>query len=84
MNPISQKLHQKFFTDPDWAEVEKLIMDQVNPLIDMSTIDIHQPAEHVKAEIIGRTLAYEKLTKFLEETGIVTKPRDYPGKNIFK
>ncbi len=37
----------------------------------MTTIDTTQPAEQIKAEIIGRKLAYESLEKFVRSAGIV-------------
>ncbi len=84
MNPISTKLHEKFFSDPDWSLVQNAIMGYVEPLIDMSTVDTTQPAEHVKAEIIGRRLAYDALTKFLGDAQFVSR-KDLPdNKNPFK
>lgn len=70
-------LQERFYNDPEWYLVEELIQDFVKPLLDMSTIDTHQPAEHVKAEIIGRTLAHERLTSFLEQSRLVghSKPK---------
>lgn len=76
-------LKTKFFSDPDWAKVEELLMGFVNPLIEMSDIDLTQPAEHIKAEVIGRQLLYKRLCDFLEQTEIVGKPRDYK-KTTFK
>lgn len=70
---MNDKLYQKFFSDPDWAQVEDLILKYIEPLKDMNTLDLSQPAEHVKAEVIGRVLAYNKLADFLSETGIVQK-----------
>lgn len=84
MNPISEKLHKKFFTDPDWSEVEKLIRGYINPLTDMSTVDTDQPAEHVKAEILGRNMAYDALSKFLEDCGLVSRKELPANKNTFK
>lgn len=65
------ELQQKFFSDPSWAKVEDIILNYINPLIDMTTIDLTQPAEHVKAEIIGRIYAYNSMAKFLGETKLV-------------
>lgn len=80
---LSNKLYQKFFSDPDWQEVEKIIMDFINPLIEMSDIDVNQPAEHIKAELIGRQKLHKAMTEFLEQTGIVS--RKLPeNNNIFK
>ena len=69
-----QDLQKSFFQDPRWAEVEDLILNYIEPLTDMNTIDLKQPAEHVKAEIIGRTLAYKSLKDFLESTKVVGRP----------
>ena len=70
---INETLQQKFFSDPDWAHIEDMILKYVEPLIDMNTIDITQPAEHVKAEIVGRVLAYNKLTEFLQDSKLVQR-----------
>lgn len=69
-----QELQKTFFQDPRWAEVEDLIMKFVDPLIDMDTIDTSQPAEAVKAEVIGRLKAYTALTDFLKSTRVVSRP----------
>lgn len=73
MNDI---LHQKFFSDPDWAQVENMIEKYIEPLKDMNTLDLTQPAEHLKAEVMGRVLAYNKLADFLNESGIVQRKLD--------
>lgn len=64
-------LTQKFFSDPDWSKIEDMILVHIEPLKDMATIDLKQPAEHVKAEIIGRILAYNALLEFLNESKLV-------------
>lgn len=68
---MSDKLYEKFFSDPDWKEVESMIERYMQPLVDMNTIDLTQPAEHVKAEVIGRTLAYNKLADFMNDCGLI-------------
>lgn len=70
---MNDKLYQKFFSDPDWAQVEDMIEKYIEPLKDMNTLDLTQPAEHLKAEVIGRVLAYNKLAEFLNEAGIVQR-----------
>lgn len=69
----SDKLHEKFFSDPDWKEVEGMIERYMAPLMDMNTIDTTQPAEHVKAEVIARALAYNKLADFMNDCGLVQR-----------
>ena len=68
----SKELQEVFFQDPRWKDVEEMLLKHVEPLIDMSTIDLTQPAEHVKAEVIGRTLAYNSLVEFLNSTKVLT------------
>jgi hypothetical protein len=79
---ISKTVREKFFIDPDWKEVEKTLMEFINPLIEMDDVDEKQPAEHVKAEIIGRKKLYKQVCLFLESTGIVTDTKHY--KTTFK
>lgn len=69
-----QDLQKTFFQDPRWKEVEDLLLSYIEPLTDMNTIDDTQPAEHVKAEIIGRKLAYRSIKEFLDSTKVVSRP----------
>ena len=66
-----QKLKEKFFNDPDWKMMEELILSYIDPMKNMTSVDTTQPAEHVKAEIIARNLAYDSLFTFLADSGIV-------------
>lgn len=70
-------LKKHFFSDPGWPMVEELIMQFINPLMEMKDVDTTQPAEHVKAEVIGRMLAYDKLCEFLASSGLVDRPKNY-------
>ncbi len=76
-------LTARFFEDPEWKNVEDMIMAHVTPLMDFNTIDLKQPAEHVKAEVIGRMLCYNNMIEFLKETKLVNrefKPFNNPYK----
>jgi len=64
---------ERFFKDPEWQTVENMILEHIEPLRDFNTIDLNAPAEHVKAEIIGRMHAYNALTKFLGDTKMVNR-----------
>ena len=66
-------LTARFFEDPEWKNVEEMILAYIEPLKDFNTIDMKQPAEHVKAEIIGRMLSYNALWKFLNDTKLVNR-----------
>lgn len=68
-------LRSKFFNDPDWHHVEKMLMGYVDELVKFNDIDLTMPAEHIKAEIVGRTKLYEKVTAFLSQTGAVSQPK---------
>ena len=58
--------------DPRWGQVELLIRSYVDPLMDFNTLDDTQPAEHVKAELIGRKIAYNSMVEFLNSTLLVS------------
>ena len=68
-----QKLTARFFNDPEWKNVEDMILEHIEPMKDFNTIDLKAPAEHVKAEIMGRMLAYNALRKFLNDTKLVNR-----------
>lgn len=81
---INQELNDRFFQQPEWEHVEKMIMAYVTPLIEMDSVDTSAPAEHVKAEVIGRKMAYDALTSFLRDTKFVSrKLPEQQGKNPF-
>lgn len=70
-----QELRKTFFEDPRWSGVEELIREFIEPLKDMSSIDTSKDGETVRAEIIGRMLAYETLNNFLSQVKIVGSPK---------
>lgn len=72
-----EHIKKHFFSDPGWPMVEELIMEFANPLMEMKDVDTTQPAEHVKAEVIGRMLAYNKLCEFLASSGLIKQPSNY-------
>ncbi len=80
---LPKTIQERFHRDPEWHIVEEAIFSFINPLLDMTTVDVSQPAEQVKAEIIGRKLAYESLEKFVRSSGIVRKEVNNKS-NIFK
>ncbi len=61
----------KFFLDPDWVLVERMITEYIEPLRDISTIDLSANSEAVHAEIAGRVKAYESMTKFLKDCRVL-------------
>jgi hypothetical protein len=69
--PMNKTVQKRFYEDPEWYQIEELIKEYINPLLDMSTVDTTQPAEHVKAEIIGRRLAHDSLSKFVEQSKLI-------------
>ena len=62
---------KRFLQDPDWYQVEELVLEFINPLLDLSTVDTTQPAEHVKAEILGRKMSYDALIGFTRSSGVI-------------
>ena len=72
---MNKTVQERFFSDPEWHLVTDLIKQFIEPLLNMDTIDITQPAEHVKAEIIGRRLAYKQLHDFCEQSKLIGSPK---------
>lgn len=75
---------KKFFTDPDWFYVEEMLYKYVEPMNSVLDIDTTQSADNVKGEVIARKLMYEKLTKFLQETGMFRRVMSKPTTSDFK
>lgn len=65
------KLTNKFFTDPDWHLVEEVIRSYIEPLKDITGIDVKETADNVKAQVAGRIIAYQQMERFLKEAGIL-------------
>lgn len=84
MNPISQKLHEKFFSDPDWEHIEKIISGYINPLRDILNVDVTKDAEDVKAQVIARQHTFKSLDKFLTDAQVVTRRRLSDNNTTFK
>lgn len=82
--PIPQEVKDRFFKDPQWYLMEELILEFINPLKDMSTIDTTQPAEHVKAEVLGRMMSYDALINFVGNSGLVSKNKLSDNKVTFR
>lgn len=76
---------KRFLQDPEWHLVEEMVMEFLAPLLDLSTIDKTQPAEHVKAELIAREFSYNSLINFVRTSGIIRSDKLIENKpNIFK
>ncbi|MGI9118403.1 MAG: hypothetical protein ACR2IQ_02550, partial [Minisyncoccia bacterium] len=57
----------KFFQDPEWHLVEEMLSKKTEPLRDVSTIDISQSAETIKAIIAGRQETLKLIDDFKQE-----------------
>lgn len=72
MNPANEReLQEKFYSDPAWSIIENKIRSYIEPLLDMTTLEINSDAHHLKSEIRARILAHERLNKFLEDCQII-------------
>jgi hypothetical protein len=80
---MNEIIKDKFFNDPDWKQVEALIESYIGDLKELDTIDDAQSAEHVKAELIGRKIAYQALRKFLEGAKLTQPKENIVRKNPF-
>jgi len=70
---IKKKLQSKFFSDPDWVLVENMINEYIEPLRDISTINLDRGSDSVMADVAGRQKAYAGMTAFLRDCRILGK-----------
>lgn len=78
-----KKLHDKFFTDPDWSEMEELILSYIEPFRSVMNIPQGLTNDQIATEVRGRQLQVEQMEKFLADTKIVTR-RLTDGKISYK
>lgn len=81
---MPKTVQERFFKDPEWHLVTDLIEEFIEPLLNMDTVDVTQPAEHVKAEILGRRLAYKSLHDFCEQSKLIGSQKKVDNNNPFK
>ena len=79
-----QRLQEKFFNDPDWQEVEKLLADHINPLVDPKNLDWSQNATQFKAELKAKHKLYTAVSTFLHECGVISRPLSEIKGNPFR
>lgn len=75
---------KQFYKDPNWESVEEDIIDYINPIADVMTIDTNQPSEVVHAEVKARQIAFEKLMSFVKTTGILRSNYQRPSTTSFR
>ena len=80
---MNNELLKQFYEHPDWRYVEEVIITYADSLTKMEDIDLTQPAEDIKAEVIGRLKAYEIFCKFVNDNKLVGRELSKP-KNPFK
>lgn len=67
-----KKLRDKFFSDPDWKEMEELIQEYILPFRDVENIVSNKTNDEIASEVRGRQLMVKQLDKFLADTGIIS------------
>lgn len=66
-----KKLNEKFFTDPDWAMMEELLMEYLEPFRSVMNIPKSMSNAEIAAEIRGRQLMITSLDKFLADSKVI-------------
>lgn len=66
-----KKLNDKFFTDPDWREMEELIETYLAPFRDVMEIKTTLSNDEIATEVRGRQLMIENLDKFLSDSSVL-------------
>jgi len=68
-----KQLHERFFTDPMWPELEELIMEYLAPFRSNTTIVTEGKSnDEIATEVKGRNLMIENLERFFTDTKVVT------------
>lgn len=76
---------KRFAQDPEWSQVEDIVIEFITPLRDISNVDMSQPATQIKAQIMANKKAYEALEGFARSSGILRPERLIDNKpNIFR
>lgn len=73
-----KKLNDKFFTDPDWKEMEGLIENYLAPFRDVMDIKTTMSNDEIATEVRGRQMMIENLDKFLSDTKIIRSKINKP------
>ena len=71
---MNNEIKTKFFADPDWEKVEDELRLFIEPLVDMNELDWERPPGEFKAELRAKIALYKELSKFLQESGIISRP----------
>ena len=60
----------KFFKDPDFHYVIEMLSKNTESISDISTIDLNQSAETIKAQIAGRQEALKLVDNFIKDVEV--------------
>jgi len=71
---MENEIKQKFFADPDWYKVEDMLRKYIEPFVDVNNLDWERPPGEFKAELRARIDIYNELSKFLEQSEIISRP----------
>lgn len=63
----------KFIDDPDWHFFVERFELYLSEITDLKSIDLNQPSEVIKAEIIVRNQTAELLRKFLTDNELLRR-----------
>lgn len=68
-----KRISEKFFNDPDWALVEQMIVQYLEPLTGVDSVDTKRTNDEIATDVRARQLAIENLGKFLKDCRILRK-----------
>ena len=71
---MNRQIIEKFFNDPDWAQVETMLRSYCEPLVDMNNLDFTQNSTQFKAELRANLKVYNALSKFLQDSKVISRP----------
>lgn len=79
-----EKLHAKFFTDPDWSIMEDFILSYIEPFRSVANIPTKLTNDQIATEVRGRQLMVEQLEKFLDDARMIKSRKNLKNTNPYR
>lgn len=64
---------QKFVLDPDWVLIEQMLLEYMEPLEKITSIDTKRTNDEIATDVKARQIVSEQLGKFLRDSRILGK-----------
>ncbi len=79
-----KKLHEKFFTDPDWSMMDEMIRSYIEPFKSVENIPTKLTNDQIATEVRGRQLMVNALETFLSDAQAIKSRKNLSNSNPYK